>query len=118
MKRKLFRKAEWTIIICCICLLLIGLIALYSATKNTEYEEFKKQIIWILIGIPIMLVVSKIDYDVLAEFSWIAYIIFIILLIIVLFTSAVNGATSWFNIGGVSIQPRRISKSFCDIVCK
>ena len=118
MKRKSFKKTEWTIIICCFLLVLIGLIALYSATQNSDLEEFKKQIIWIIIGIPITIIVIKIDYEIIAKFSWIPYGIFIVLLIIVLFTSAVNGATSWFNIGGASLQPRRISQSFCNNICK
>ncbi len=38
------------------------------------------------------------------------YIITLISLIAVLFTEPVNGATSWFNFGKVSIQPSEIAK--------
>ena len=38
--------------------------------------------------------------------------IFIILLIAVLFTEPINGASSWFNIGGFSFQPGEFAKIF------
>ena len=40
----------------------------------------------------------------------ILYIIIIIALIAVLFTESINGATSWFNVGAVSIQPAEFAK--------
>lgn len=110
MNRKLFKNIDWTILVCTILLLIIGLIALYSATIGSELEGFKKQITWILISIPIFLVAIYIDYKSLARFSVVLYVISIILLIAVLLTSAINGATSWFSIGPVSIQPGEIAK--------
>lgn len=60
-----------------------------------------------------MIVIIFIDYDVIARFSPIFYGIFIILLIAVLFTPVVNGATSWFTItDGVKFQPSEFAKVF------
>ena len=98
MKRKIFKNIEWGILICTILLIIIGMVALYSATQNTEYDELKKQIIWFLISIPIMIAVILIDYELIAKVSPIFYGIFFILLIGVLFTKPVNGATSWYEI--------------------
>ena len=53
-----------------------------------------------------------IDYETLIKISPILYGIFIILLIAVLFTSPVNGATSWFDIGFFSFQPGEFAKVF------
>ena len=47
MKKRLSKNIEWSILICTILLIIIGLIALFSATQTTEYDEFKKQILWI-----------------------------------------------------------------------
>ena len=113
MKRRILRNVEWGILVCCIILLLIGCVALYSATQETGYDELKKQIIWAAISIPIMLIVIFIDYNFIAKFSPIFYGIFIILLIAVLFTPVVNGATSWFNItDGIRLQPSEFAKVF------
>jgi rod shape determining protein RodA len=110
MNKKILKNINWSILICVLLLVIIGLVSLYSASQNSNLEEFKKQCIWILISIPIMIITILIDYNFLARFSFIFYGILIVLLIAVLFTSAVNGATSWFNAGFFSFQPGEIGK--------
>lgn len=112
MKKKIFKNMEWGILICSVLLLSIGMVALFSATQNTEYEEFKKQALWFLISIPIMIVVILIDYQTIAKLSPIFYGIFIILLVAVFFTEPINGATSWFQMGIFSFQPAEFAKVF------
>jgi len=110
MKRKILKNIEWGILICTLLLVTIGLVALASATKNSNYEELKKQILWLTISIPVLIVVIFIDYDIITRISPVLYGIILILLIGVLFTSAINGATSWFNIGPISFQPAEFAK--------
>ena len=110
MNKRKFKKTEWKIISYVILLIIIGLVALYSATTGTEFAEFKKQIIWILIGIPIMLLMTFIDYRILSRFSIFFYGLSLLLLILVLLTSKINGASSWFNIGSFSLQPGEFAK--------
>ena len=112
MRKKIFKNIEWGILICTILLILIGLVALFSATQATQYDELKKQIMWLCISIPIFIVIIYIDYEIVAKASPIFYGIFLILLIAVLFTKSINGATSWFNIGSFSIQPSEFAKIF------
>lgn len=111
MKNKFLKNVEWTILVCCIVLLLIGMVALYSATQDDGKFELRKQITWAIISIPVMIVVMVIDYNTVAKFSPIFYGIFILALVAVLFTEAVNGATSWFKINEwISIQPSEFMK--------
>ena len=110
MKKKILRNIEWGILVCTILLLAIGLVALFSATQNSDYEELKKQVMWLGISIPIMVVVIPIDYEFLAKISPLLYGVSLILLIAVLFTEPINGATSWFNIGPFSMQPAEFAK--------
>lgn len=121
-KRKL-KNTDWSILIISLILFLIGIIALYSCTQSTEFEEMKKQLIWFIISVPILITFIAIDYDLLSRFSYIFYGIFIVLLVGVLFTTQINGATSWFNIGGFSFQPGEFAKVFviiffATIICK
>ena len=113
MKKKILKNIEWSILICTIILVIIGLVALTSATKNTNYDELKKQIMWLIISIPIMIVVIFIDYEFIAKIAPILYGIIIFLLIGVLFTEPINGATSWFDIGSFSFQPAEFAKVIC-----
>ena len=110
MQKKMFKNFEWGILICTIILLAIGLVALFTATQNSDYEEFKKQIMWIGISIPVIVVVIFVDYEILAKISPVIYGLSLISLIAVLFTEPINGATSWFNIGPFSFQPAEFAK--------
>lgn len=112
MNKRALKNTEWGILICVVLLVIIGLVALYSATINSELYEFKKQCLWIIISIPIMLAVMYIDYNMLAKVSAYLYGILIILLVAVLFTKPINGATSWFNIGFFAFQPAELGKVF------
>ncbi|MDO5556414.1 MAG: FtsW/RodA/SpoVE family cell cycle protein [Clostridia bacterium] len=112
MNKKMLKNTEWSILIYVFLLIIIGLIALYSATINSELYEFKKQCIWLLISIPVMIAVMFIDYETIARFSPYLYGLSIILLVSVLFTGAINGATSWFDIGFFAIQPAELGKAF------
>ena len=110
MKKRILKNMEWWIVIWGIALSIIGLIALFSATSETNYNEFTKQIIWIAISIIAMVVTMFIDYNILVKISPILYGISIILLILVLFTEPINGATSWFSIGDFAFQPSEFAK--------
>lgn len=112
MNKRILKNTEWSILICVIILITIGLIALYSATINSELYEFKKQCIWVLISIPVMLIAMVVDYNIIARFSPYFYGLSILLLIAVLFTPAINGASSWFNIGFFAFQPAELAKVF------
>ena len=111
MGKKLLKNTEWIVLIVSVILSIIGLVALFSATQSTELAEFKKQIQWLLISIPFLVLASMIDYNVIVKFSTLAYIILIVLLIGVLFTEPISGARSWFKIGeAISFQPSEIGK--------
>ena len=46
LNRKIsFKNIEWSILLCVIVLIVIGCVALYSATMNSEFDELKKQLI-------------------------------------------------------------------------
>ncbi len=112
MRKKILKNIEWSILLCTILLIAVGMVALFSATQSTQYEELKKQIMWLCISIPIMIVIICIDYDIIAKISPVLYGIILALLVAVLFTKSVNGATSWFEIGPFTFQPSEFAKIF------
>ena len=112
MNKRILKNTEWSILICIFLLTIIGLVALYSATIDSELNEFKKQCTWILISIPVMIFILFIDYNLIVRFSPYLYAVSILLLIGVLFTPAINGASSWFDIGFFAFQPAELDKVF------
>lgn len=111
-KKKIFKNIEWSVLICVIILITIGCIALYSATQSTEHDELIKQLIWLAISVPIVVAVTVVDYELIAKAAPVGYGIMLVLLVAVLFTQPINGATSWFIIGSFSIQPAEFAKIF------
>lgn len=113
MRNKIIKNMEWVILICAVMLLIIGMFALYSATMEDDSGELKRQIIWTLISIPIMIIVMWIDYEDIVKLSPIFYVVFMGLCVLVLFTESINGASSWFKITeSLSFQPSELAKIF------
>ena len=112
MNKKILKNIEWSILVCVVILIVIGCVALYSATQSTQHDELVKQLIWLGISIPIVIAIISIDYGLIIKAAPIGYGLMLILLIGVLFTTPINGATSWFIIGSVSIQPAEFAKIF------
>ena len=114
------KKLDISLFIAIIILALFGLMMIYSASSiwaeykfNDSFYYFKRQLIFIVIGIFIMYTVSKIDYKVYYEKSNKILLICFILLILVLIPgigSVRNGSRSWFGIGSLGIQPSEAAK--------
>ena len=110
MNSKKLKNVEWWILIFAILLCVVGFVALYSATQSDNFGYLRKQIIWFVVSIIAMTVVAFIDYKIMIKISPVLYGLSIILLIAVLFTKSINGASSWFNIGAFSLQPGEVAK--------
>ena len=116
MKKNILKNIQWSVLICTILLSAIGIVALYSATKNAEYDELKKQIMWLAISIPVLITIVVINYEIIAKVTPFFYGIALLLLVLVLFTKPINGATSWFEMGSFSFQPAEFAKIFVTIM--
>lgn len=112
-------KFDWTTIFIYIALVAIGWVNIYSASyssTSTVFFDFSqiyiKQLVWIslsLILIPFILTVEAKFYE---RFSSVIYIISLLSLIgLFVLGKNVNGATSWYFLGGFSIQPSEFAKA-------
>jgi len=123
-KVKIKRYYDYSLLFLIIFLVGFGLIMIYSTSSynamkyyNDPMLYFRKQGIYALIGIPLMIVVSKIDYRLyIKRFAfvkpvWLLYLFCIGLQVIVLFVGdAKNGSQRWIQLGGFSFQPSELSK--------
>lgn len=116
MKKKIDIPLIITIFIICI----YGIIMIYSASSiwaeykfNDKFHYLIMQSIFFIIGIILMIIVSKIPYKLYLKYSNKILLICFILLILVLIPgigSVRNGSRSWFGIGGLGIQPSEFMK--------
>ena len=103
-----------------VLLSLIGIIMIYSSSyiwANYKYNDslkyFKNQFLFLIIGLIIMYVISKIDYHIYYKKSKLILLICIVSLLLVLIPgigTIRNGSRSWFKLGPFSIQPSEFTK--------
>ena len=102
-------KENKTLFIYIILFLIISSISIYSASMYLSPllgKLYIKQVFWYIIGIIIIMLISKISIKDIYKSSYIIYIINILFLILLLFVAPpINGSKSWFTIGKISIQP-------------
>ena len=113
-------KLDITFLSLVLVLLSIGLVMLFSASYaysytyyGNSYKFISRQAIFAVIGIALMLIISKIDYHILKKFSWLIYLGNIGLLIVVLILPPMSDELNvkrWIAIGSFSFQPSEIAK--------
>jgi rod shape determining protein RodA len=90
----------------------LGLTALGLASIRTAgFEaEYQKQLIFVPIALVAMCTTALIHYRRLADLAGPMAIVTLLMLVVVLFTPARNGAHRWFNLGLLSFQPSELAK--------
>ena len=114
------KRTSKLLILSVILLMILSLFMIYSASYIwAEYKfdnPFKyviNQGIFVLLGIFLLFIVSKINYKIYYDKANLILLICLILLILVLIPGlgiVRNGSRSWFGIGSFSIQPSEFSK--------
>ena len=112
-------KFDWITIILFFLLVGFGWLNILSAshTGNTiNYfdlsQPFGKQLIFIFLTFGLIILLLAIDAKFYERFSSIIYMISMLSLVgLFLFGKTVNGATSWYAIGGMTLQPSEFAKT-------
>ena len=114
------KKIDYILLFSTVVLCLFGVMMIYSSSCvwaeykfNNSYHYVINQFIFFLIGLFIMIIVSKINYSYYYKYSNLILFICFILLVLVLIPgigSVRNGSRSWFGIGGFGIQPSEACK--------
>lgn len=110
-------QINWKLVVAFLLLCVVGLVNLYSAS-GTRTEDglfvstfFRKQLIWELLSIGVMLVVIMVDYRHFYAMATSIFVLAIVLLLAVpLIGKTVYGAKRWISLGVFSIQPSEIAK--------
>jgi len=120
MQRKvnIWNNIDWTTVFIYLILVFLGWINIYAAVYNDDHQSifdfsqrYGKQLIWIFAALILIFIVFTIDINFYTFFAYVIYggMILILLAVLVLGTK-VHGATSWFEIGSIRIQPAEFAK--------
>jgi len=114
----LIARLDFTTIVLYLALVLLGWLNIYAAVYNDEHQSifdftqrYGKQMIWIVAAVFIAITIIFVDSKAFSAFAYIIYGVAIVALIFVMgFAREIQGARSWFEIGGFRIQPAEFAK--------
>lgn len=109
---------DWLSILLWLVIVLFGWMNIYSANIMEAdsgifdlSQRFGKQFIWIGASIILAFLIFILDAKFYIYFSYILYIILaLVLMAVLVFGTEVNGAKSWFVVGGFQFQPSEFAK--------
>ncbi len=119
-KGDVMKKVGPYLFLAVILFVLFGLLMIYSSSYiwadykfGDSFYYVKQQGLFIIVGIVLMTIISKIDYRLYDKYAVKIFISCLILLVLVLIPGIGkirNGSRSWFGIGPLGIQPSEFSK--------
>jgi cell division protein FtsW len=112
------KKNTFFFILSIIIISIFGVIMVYSASYvwanykfHDSFKYVKNQSLFLIIGLILMFLISKIDYKIYQKHSIKIFLVSLLLLILVLiFGTERNGSKSWFGIGSFGVQPSEFMK--------
>ncbi len=112
-------KFDWITILIFLALVFFGWLNIFSASSTGEVtsyfdlsQPYGKQLLFIVLTLVLIVVIFSLEAKFYERFSSVIYIISILSLIgLFIFGKTVSGATSWYGIGGMTLQPSEFAKA-------
>ena len=112
-------KFDWITIILFVALMLFGLFNIASASQGGEAldwsnldKPYTKQLLFIVLSVILIIILLSLESKFYERFSSVIYVISMLSLVgLFIFGKNVNGATSWYGIGGMTLQPSEFAKA-------
>lgn len=111
-------KFDWITVILYLLLVGFGWLNIFSASLSGEVssyfdlsQPYGKQLVFMLCSILLIVLIFSIEAKFYERFASIIYLVSILSLLgLFLFGKTVNGATSWYAFGGMTLQPSEFAK--------
>jgi len=111
------KRASEIILCVVLTLLCFGILTVYSASIVPAAEGaktanlIKKQVIYVLVSMAALILAAHIDYHKLGQKSfWLLAVAMLMLILVLVFGTEVNGARRWFRFGKLSFQPAELAR--------
>lgn len=113
VKPKRFKYFNVPFLLSAAALVILGLVVQYSATYFDADYSFTRQLSGVVVGVILMIVISRFDYHALSGFTLAFLIINAVLLLaphLPVIGVEAKGATSWVALGPIRFQPGEFAK--------
>jgi rod shape determining protein RodA len=118
MNKNIIYRLDWMLILIYLILVSFGIVNVYSATFSETLEgvfdisqAIGKQVFFLIFSLFIGMIILAINSKFFEQFATLGYFLSLLLLFgLFVFGKTVSGATSWYNIGGISLQPSELAK--------
>ncbi|MDD4310195.1 MAG: FtsW/RodA/SpoVE family cell cycle protein [Candidatus Cloacimonetes bacterium] len=110
------KKFDFNLFIMLVLLIVLGCIAIYSASTTVigthvqTQNNWWKQLIFAFVALGAIALLIRLPMPIFDIIILPLFILNMLALVVVLFTPAVNGSHRWFSIGGINLQPSESAK--------
>lgn len=106
------RDANWLLLMLALAIACIGIAEIHSTTAHTPLVgQAQKQIYWVLLGVVLAAIVSRIDYHILLEQTpWVYAATIAALALLLAFGPRIAGTKRWLSVAGMTIQVSEFAK--------
>ena len=117
-EKGVFYRIDWVMVVLYLALVIMGWLNIYAAVYNDSHQsitdmhqKYGKQMVFILAALVLAVITIILDPKFFSQFAFFFYGFFLLTLVIVIFAGReVSGSKSWFQIGGLGIQPAEFAK--------
>jgi len=106
-----FQRVPWTVVIAALALMVVGMSGIVHGDEFAGRNPYlTRQLVWIALSLPAMILATLFPYRLLRGFSYPLFWANLVLLVIVYFMPARNGAHRWIPLGIMDFQPSELAK--------
>lgn len=118
-RNSIIGKVDWPLLLMYFALVIVGWLSIYSAGMSEGHHAIYdmsqfcgKQMMWIGISLGVGFLVLLLDAKIYDAFAiWVYVIVMLLLVVVLVYGRATNGATSWIDFGGgIKLQPSEFAK--------
>lgn len=114
MRFEQFKKLDWVLIIVVLLLVSAGLLSIYGISKERGLDIFKRQIIYVALGLILMILFASFDYRIFRDHNFVLLGIYLLGILslgaVLIIGKEIRGVSSWFRLGKLGFEPVELIK--------